>query len=331
MKNKIYYLGLSAVIILLLGCIFKMSHWPGAGIGLTVGFFFFCFLFLPYAMLNCFKAELDKKSRLLYIVSYIVIVCNFISALFKVMHWPGAGYLLAIALPMPFLLFLPIYLIINRNDKEINYRNFVGIMFFFAYLAVISALLSIRVSKDTLNELVIMADHLDQKTGFCSDQIKTMINKKEGEMDSAAVFSRISVLNIMKQSEQLCNMIDKLIISIIKSADKDNVKIISTDGKINLWGIEGKDNNSQSLSGTYMATDLKNKLNGYRLLVLSYAKNEQREYIEHLLNTNDEDGKSWGVNTFSGQNLIAAISTLRMIKYKITLAELEAVSSFSCQ
>jgi hypothetical protein len=36
-------------------------------------------------------------------------------ALFKIMHWPGAGIFLMVALPFPFLVFLPVYLYVTSR------------------------------------------------------------------------------------------------------------------------------------------------------------------------------------------------------------------------
>ena len=37
MKQKIYLLGLISMLIIVSGTIFKINHWPGAGVLLTIG------------------------------------------------------------------------------------------------------------------------------------------------------------------------------------------------------------------------------------------------------------------------------------------------------
>ncbi|NMC38741.1 MAG: hypothetical protein GYA41_10500 [Bacteroidales bacterium] len=69
MKNKIYILGLVTTLVVFLGILFKMLHWPGAGILLTLGIFLLVFVFLPVALINNYKASEKKGNRSLYIVT----------------------------------------------------------------------------------------------------------------------------------------------------------------------------------------------------------------------------------------------------------------------
>jgi hypothetical protein len=64
MKQKIYIIGVVTVVTVFTGAIFKVNHYPGAGVLLIAG-----------------------------LVSLV-----FLSMLFKLMHWPYAGVLLTITL-----------------------------------------------------------------------------------------------------------------------------------------------------------------------------------------------------------------------------------------
>jgi hypothetical protein len=326
MKNKLYNLGLFASILILFGCMFKISHWAGAGIMLTLGIVFFCFVFLPAAISSSLKSKDENKNKGLYIIAYISITFNFISALFKIMHWPGAGILLAIGIPMPFILFLPTYLIYNRNDKEINYRNFVAIMFFFAYFAAISALLSVSVSKDILDESVVSAYQLEQRNLICNDLIVNKIQNIESKNDSLAVSKKKTIASLKESSDKVNKSIEELKIELVKSTNKENLQFIGPDNKINFWEILGKDNSLIPIAGTEAVIQLKNQLNEYHEFLLSLIQGRNMAlngYIDHLLTTKGEDGKEWEMSIFSGRNMITAIGTLNQIKYNVALSELE--------
>src|SRR5512145_1000937 len=101
MKNKIYYLGIFSSIVTASGCILKMMHWPLAGIFLTIGLLFLSLFFLPVAIANMVKMENDRKLKVFYILTAIVMSFNFLGALFKIMHWVGAGTIMMIAIPLP--------------------------------------------------------------------------------------------------------------------------------------------------------------------------------------------------------------------------------------
>ena len=143
MKQKIYILGLATTVIIYFGLLFKTNHWPGAGYLLTVGVLTFVFIFLPIALRNHFMAEGERGNLILYIVTWVTSFVFLISALFKIMHWPGADIALAIAIPFPFVTFLPVFLIITSKNKNFNIYNTVFVLFLLAAISAFSALLAL--------------------------------------------------------------------------------------------------------------------------------------------------------------------------------------------
>lgn len=69
---------------------------------------------------------------------------------FKIMHWPGAGYALLISLPFPFVVFLPVFLAVTSKNKNFNIYNTVAVLFLMALISAISGLLSLNVSKERI-------------------------------------------------------------------------------------------------------------------------------------------------------------------------------------
>lgn len=151
MKQKIYILGLISAMILVAGAMFKVNHWPAAGILITIGTFLLAFLFLPSALINHFEAHGTPQNRLLYIVTYATLLIVFTSMLFKIMHWPYAGYILFIAIPFPFVVFLPVWLYVTSGIKNFDINNTVFVLFLLALQAVFSALLSLNVTREKIN------------------------------------------------------------------------------------------------------------------------------------------------------------------------------------
>jgi hypothetical protein len=152
MKQKIYILGLILGMILSTGVIFKIEHWPAAGIMITAGTLLLVLLFFPAALINNYKAEGNSQNRLLYIVIYITCFVVFIGILFKIMHWPYAGVALLIALPFPYIVFLPVFLIVTSKNKNFNIYNTVFVLILLAMNSVFSGLLSLNVSKETIDD-----------------------------------------------------------------------------------------------------------------------------------------------------------------------------------
>ena len=66
------------------------------------------------------------------------------------MHWPHAGVGLLIALPFPYIVFLPVFLTVTSKNKNFNIYNTVFVLLLLALNSVFSALLALNVSKDTI-------------------------------------------------------------------------------------------------------------------------------------------------------------------------------------
>ena len=152
MKQKIYILGLITTSIIILGALLKINHWPGGGQLLILGISVLVFVFLPLALRNHYTAEGNRKNRALYIVIWLTCFVVFGGMLFKIMHWPGAGMALIIALPFPYIVFLPVFLAVTSKDKSFSIYNTVYVLFLLAGISVFSALLALNVSKEKVDD-----------------------------------------------------------------------------------------------------------------------------------------------------------------------------------
>jgi hypothetical protein len=150
MKQKLYILGVVTAMIMSAGAIFKVNHWPAAGILLIAGTLMLVLLFIPAALINSYKAEENKQNKVLYIITYITCFVVFVAMLFKIMHWPHAGIGLLIALPFPYVVFLPVFLVVTSKNKNFNIYNTVFVLLLLAINSVFSALLALNVSKETI-------------------------------------------------------------------------------------------------------------------------------------------------------------------------------------
>ncbi len=119
---------------------------------ITAGTLILVLIFFPAALINNYKAEGNNQNRLLYIVTYITCFVVFIGMLFKIMHWPYAGIALLIALPFPYIVFLPVFLIVTSKNKNFNIYNTVFVLLLLALNSVFSGLLSLNVSKETIDD-----------------------------------------------------------------------------------------------------------------------------------------------------------------------------------
>jgi hypothetical protein len=150
MKQKIYLVGLLAVVLVSLGITFKLNHFPGAGVLLTLGLVCLNLIFLPLALVNNYRSEGNKKNLVLYIITFLTCLVVFGSMLFKLMHWPYAGILLTIALPFPFVVFLPVYLSVTSRIKNFSIYNTVMILVLLTMISLMNALLSLGITRNSI-------------------------------------------------------------------------------------------------------------------------------------------------------------------------------------
>ena len=115
--------------------------------------------------------------------------------LFKIQHWPLAGILMTIALPFPYVVFLPVFLITTSKDKNFNIYNTVFVLFLLAVSSVFSALLGLNVSRERIYDSYNLSRHYniaDQGLNMTGNEVRSPLS---GKIDN--------VLNLVDQYREL--------------------------------------------------------------------------------------------------------------------------------
>jgi hypothetical protein len=116
MKNLMKISGVAATVMLGFGVVLKIQHFPGAGILMTPGALILAFLFLPSSLGVLWKETHNTRSLFLFISAFIAGVSFIFGTLFKIQHWPGAGWLLSLAAFFFIVLFMPALLASKLTD-----------------------------------------------------------------------------------------------------------------------------------------------------------------------------------------------------------------------
>ena len=103
----------------------------------------FCLVFIP----TLIYSELKNK-KLLSSVGYLFASTSIMGVVFKIMHWPGANFLMRWSVTIILFVIVPIYFIISYNDivnekhteQDRLRRIFIGI-FIFAFFGIWYALI----------------------------------------------------------------------------------------------------------------------------------------------------------------------------------------------
>lgn len=301
-------------MLVTLGGLFKIFHWPTAGIQLALGFFILCVIFMPMAFRSSYKAENNKKMKFLYILVFVILFLDFAGVLFKLMHWPGAGFAIPINISLIFLVLLPAYVLYNRNEKEINYNNFLAVMFFFAYFAAVSALLSVNIRKEIIDVAVNSSTKIDSQSELITKYNGYLM---AGQKDTVAN-NQVSE-DSQPSSEKIIAYIERLKLQLAIEAGDYNMPANTTSMDYN--SIERKDNWLDKRLVNEDAPVLKEMIEKYRESLFQTIKDEKiKEQIGQLLSTTDNYHKGWEVEHFQGRNLILALQELNVVKYKVLTA-----------
>lgn len=100
-KVVIRNLTIFSLVILLFGITSKLFRWPGASIEMIVGLVFYTFSALPLVIKGRYDARktlIQGKTRLLNLADFLSFALIIIGVMFRVLHWPGANYVLGVGL-----------------------------------------------------------------------------------------------------------------------------------------------------------------------------------------------------------------------------------------
>jgi len=321
MKNKLYLLGIILVLLFTTGATFKIMHFFGAGIILAVSLILFILIFTPLAIINAYKAE--KRYAFVYVAGLITIMFNFTGALFKLMHWPGAGILVLIAIIIPFILFLPAYLMYLKKKEEKKLGRLISVLFLLSYISAMNATFALSVSKNVIDDSILVHDHY----ALLESYYETSVNNDLQDADS------IQHLELMKLSDKTENLIKEVFTlkkELLSAVAQENLEVVRADGKMNLQDVLGIDNRQVSSSvmiGKNRGVELKSSIEEYKNFLNEFTSNNNKEYINKYLNTNDIELEgntyTWEQVHFNGTMLIWAINNLTSLEFRIRMIESE--------
>jgi hypothetical protein len=118
MKNTMKISGVAGTVLFGFAAMFKIQHWPGAGVMITLGAIILVFAFLPSVLVVLWKETHNTKRLFLFISAFLSGTCFVAGTLFKIQHWPFAGTILAIGVMVGVLFFIPSLLVNRMNNPE---------------------------------------------------------------------------------------------------------------------------------------------------------------------------------------------------------------------
>ena len=128
MKRTMKISAIAGTVMLGFAALFKVMHWPGAGILLTLGAFTLAFVFMPSALTVLWKETHSSKRLFLFISAFITAMLFIIGVASKVQHWPLAALILMVASLSGIFAFIPALLAAKLKDQENRSKKIVYIL-----------------------------------------------------------------------------------------------------------------------------------------------------------------------------------------------------------
>ena len=295
-------------MITVLGTLFKMLHFPGAAILLALGFSGITFIFFPLGLLNAWRNEEQRVMKPLYIATYITVLVVFISMLFKINHWPGAGLLLLIALPLPYILFLPVFIYSTSKVPNYSFHRIVVVMLLLTYMSVFNAFLALNVAKNRIDDSVIIAS-----TYARAEEIKEIVLFESPNEASELYQASNELYSLLTIAEE----------EIITTAGGQPELLYSNPlyiGKLDSNAIPAEV--LYSGDKPWLGNRLDNALERFLELADSYyANNITEDKARRMLicMPTDYDGQTWSQHLFSGTWTSWSLVYIEMLKSNLLL------------
>jgi hypothetical protein len=347
MRKAANIFGIITTVMILLGVIFKMQHWPGAGPLIVFGVMFYVLGFLPLWMIVRLKETPGGKGKTLIVISFVVLLFFFIALLFKVQHWPGGSPILVLSALLAFVAYLPL---LFANIKEEGTRP-IGFLFtlFIVGPAILLLMGQGQKSNNLLNSFVPVDQRLKENHSTMEKANDRLYDDMEAlsslDAEKAKPFYQ-KAAQLKKMTDDLDNYIKDIRVKIISETEKiptnvaDTIPIMYMYSKNNYdiptWILIG-DDPAAPRDGEYSAKDLKEKIESYRQavsLMMKTGQAKKRYESSAALQTGSIQiyygfHETWETGLFYHMPLAAAVTMLDQLRVELRYTEGIAISEIN--
>ena len=324
--------GLISSVIFLLGILFKVMHWPGAGIALSVGLFMLGIIFLPSLIFAKISDDKGEGKRAAYLVGLFAGLFYIAGFLFKIMHWPGAGLAILIGLILFAMIFIPLFVFAHYKNESHVSGHFIFVMIASMMAVLFLSFMALTVTKDALSAFAVVEEQMDDVLDDLEDKnsviVREMINTSEGDGIVASVHQKTGEIE---------SWIEDLKRELVIAIEPENTAAIA-GGKVDCSIIIRKDATSipaEILIAQGKASQLAEKIREYKGYLLSESDDtDLASRLDLLLDISGvrvagDHEIPWENATFEHRTLVSNLNTLTTIQIELRLAEKEFLKGVS--
>ena len=338
MKKFMYILGIIAPSLLIIGTFFKIQHWFGAGVMIVLSLFLLGAIYLPVFVSVRIRDNrkagkpVNKTMHIFGLIAGIVFIAG---AMFKIMHWPGAGLMITLSALVTVAVFIPLLFIQAIRDKERQVQNFTVLIFVLCFVAITFMIYALRVSKNVLTAFSIAAEGHIASTEVVEARNMAYLDKMEEEGSEASLQV---AREIRAKTRDLHAFIQGMVVEMVMKSHDENQGAIGQDGKIDFDRVDNKDEiyivklvifGDEGIPG--QGEDLVRRIDVYREFLKGKVDPETAGMIHKLLDTGRRDEFSWLQYCFLQAPMIGAVNVLTNVQSNIRIAEGEVLARLDGQ
>lgn len=335
MKKFMYILGMIAPAMLITGTIFKIQHWPGAGVLLVLSLFLLGAIYLPVFVMVKIRdtRKVGKKVNMpMYIFGLVAGIIFIAGAMFKIMHWPGAGIMIMLSGIVTVFIFIPILVVQALKDKENQVQNFTILIFVLCFVAITFMMYALRVSKNVLTAFSVAAEgHIasteivEARNTLYLDRLQQSVPGSEDILEQAKIIS--------SRTDALNAFIQGLTVDIVLRSHPDNLAAVDQEGNIAFDKLDNMDElysvrvvifGDEGIPGK--GNELQRRINEYKEFLSGNSDPEFAGMVNKLLDTSPRGELTWIQYCFLQAPMIGAVNVLTNIQSNIRVAEGEVLN-----
>ena len=225
MKNSTYAIGLTGSILSLFGAFFKMMHWPGAGVLISLGFLLVTAVFLPLYFILSYREQAEKPKIIYPIIGYVTLAIILTGALFKIQHWPGANILLQSSMAVILIAFIPLYLVQIFKRSSGRKVNIAYVILLLIGISIVVTLTRVNISKYAIDRLTEVSVKNEQSIEVLESKISKVLEL------TADSIQNMQVKKVVQYSEELQQIADEMLSGLLSRVDQQGVAIDMVQGR----------------------------------------------------------------------------------------------------
>lgn len=312
-------------VFFIAGTLFKVQHWPAAGIILTISFLVAIFMLFPAVIVMIFKNEDLKKFRSVAIVGGTGALLYVIGMLFKIQHWPLAALLIVAGIVMLGYIALPWYTFICWKDEKGVDSKFIFILIGFLAIVVPGTLINLNLQ-------------YNYDEGYYLNQSRQNVFYKFLYQNNVSLANDTSGSRIHSKTIDLISYLDNVQENMISEAEGKTISAEAVQDKI-VQGPAGLEIRYESLSfpfhsypvrdflasGSTTRAEIDNRVKSYLDDVSEMVPGINLSIYRNLLDLsrllNETSGKDRNISLLSG------LHSMILLKNNILVIESAALHS----